>query len=140
MLESLSAGERKVMAALALLDGAPLRAEHLAAATELDDALGVAEDLRRRGLVLRRKSRYGVMSGLSLAIQRLGEAADFGDRLLDHLIAWAEGGPSFSQIVEEAEALLKILGWAAHNRKWGKALRLIQLIEAALILGKCWGL
>jgi hypothetical protein len=139
-LDSLPKPERQVLAALAALGGAPLRAEHLAALTGLADAVPVLETLMRRGLVQAHSPRYSLAGALGEDLQQMWDLTPWAERALAHFATWAEGHQSApDRLLEEADAVLQVVGWGGGAGRWAEVLRLGRAVEGALVLGRRWG-
>jgi hypothetical protein len=139
-LNSLQEPERRILAALAALGGAPLPAEHLVALTGLADAAPVLEALQRRGLVQAHSPRYSLAGALSDYLQQVWDLSPWAERALAHFTSWAErhrSAPDY--LLEEADAILEVLEWGVSAGHWAEVLRLGQVVEGALALGRRWG-
>ncbi len=139
-LNSLSAPERQVLVALAALGGVSLPAEHLAALTGLADTAPVLETLLRRGLVQAHSPRYSLAGALGEYLQQVWDLTPWAERALAHFMTWAEGHRSApDRLLEEADAILEVLGWGVGMGRWAEVLRLGRAVEGALALGGRWG-
>jgi hypothetical protein len=138
-LASLAEPERRALAALAALSGAPLSADHLAILTGLADAAPVLEALQRRGLVQAHSPRYSLTGTLGQDLQRAWNLNPWAERALAYFTAWAEGQRQTpDRLLAEADAILRILAWAVGARRWREVLRLARAVEGALALGGRW--
>jgi hypothetical protein len=138
-LNALPAPLRQVMAALAALGGAPVHTEHLAALTGLADVIPTLKALQHRGLVQAHSPRYSLTGGLDAALQQVVDLTPWMERAAAYFTAWAETQQqSPERLMEEAEAILEILKWAANAGRWADVLRLGRAIEGALALGGHW--
>jgi hypothetical protein len=139
-LNALQEPERQVLAVLAALGGASLPAEHLAALTGLDDAAPVLEALQQRGLVQTHSPRYSLAGALGEYLQQVWDLTPWVEQALAYFTTWAERHRSASdRLLEEADAILRTLEWAARAGRWMEVLRLGRAVEGALALGKRWG-
>jgi hypothetical protein len=140
MLNPLQEPERQILAVLAALDGAPLSTEHLAALMGLADVMPVLETLMRRGLLQAHLSRYSLAGGLGEYLQQVWDLTLWEERLLAYFTTWAERHRSATdRLLEEADAILQTLKWAAGTGRWKEVLRLGWTVEGALALGARWG-
>ncbi|HEX7974896.1 MAG TPA: LysM peptidoglycan-binding domain-containing protein, partial [Anaerolineales bacterium] len=138
-LASLSEPEKRILAAIAALEGAPLEAEHLPALSGLSDPAAVVNSLLARGLIQAHSPRYTLADNLSLVIERSWDLAAWRERVLAHYLAWVEGQPRASAaVLRQSEAVMHLAEWAARPGHWGGALRLARGLDAALSLGKRW--
>ena len=139
VLASLSKPERRILATLAALDGAPLHADHLTALTGLTDAAPALQALLRRGLVQAHSPRYSLTGALGQALQQAWELTPWAERALAYFTTWVEGHlQSPDRLLEEADAILRTLEWAAGAGRWTEVLRLGRAVEGALTLCGRW--
>ena len=139
VLASLSEPEQRILAALATLGGAPLSTEHLAALTELADAAPVLETLLRRGLVQTESPRYSPAGALGEYLRQTQDLIPLAERALAYFTTWAEEQRQApARLLEEAEAILQVLGWGVGAGRWAEVLRLGRAVEGALALGRRW--
>lgn len=138
-LNALPASLRQVMAALAALGGAPVHTEHLAALTGLTDVAPTLKALQRRGLVQIHSPRYSLTGSLDTALQQVLDLTPWMERAAAHFTAWAEAQQQTpEQLLEEADAILWMLKWAADTDRWTDVLRLGRALEGALAVGGRW--
>ena len=139
-LNALPKPERQVLAALAALGGAPLPADHLAALAGLPNVAPALETLLRRGLVQAHSPRYSLAGALGEDLQQMWDLTPWAERTLAYFTTWAERHRSASdRLLEEADAILQALKWAAGAGCWKEVLRLGWAVEGALALGRRWG-
>ncbi|MFB0537835.1 MAG: NB-ARC domain-containing protein [Anaerolineae bacterium] len=139
VLASLSEPEKRILAVLATLDGAPLSTEHLAALTGLADAAPVLETLQRRGLVQTESPRYSLTGTLGEYLQQTWDLTPLAEQALTHFTAWAEQHRSApDRLLEAADAILQVLGLGSNAGRWVEVLHLGQAVEDALALGRRW--
>jgi hypothetical protein len=139
-LNALPKPERQVLAALAALDGAPLLADHLAALTGLPNVAPVLEVLQGRGLVQAHSPRYSLAGALGEYLHQVWDLTPWTEGVLAYFATWAERHRSASdRLLEEADAILQALKWAAGAGRWKEVLRLGWAVEGALALGRRWG-
>ena len=91
VLAVLSTPEKRILAALAFLDGVSLPVPHLAAVTGLADAGPAVQVLLRRGLVQACSPRYRLAGTVGAAIGRAWDLTPWAERALDYFAGWAEG-------------------------------------------------
>ena len=138
-LSRLSNVERLVLSALAFLGSIPVGVAHLAEVTGLANVAHVLSSLQSQRLVQSHSPRYSLTGNLAVVLQQQSDLSAWGERYLDHFAAWAESQTSPQAIIEEMDALQKVLAWATSSGLWSKALRLARAIESALALGLRWG-
>ncbi|MBN1814076.1 MAG: zinc ribbon domain-containing protein [Anaerolineae bacterium] len=137
-LNALPTAERQAMAALAALGGAPVHAEHLAALTGLD-VTSTLQALQRRGLAQVHSPRYSLTGGLEATLQQVWDLTPWLERALAYFTAWAEAQQQTPDgLLEEADAIMRILEWAVGADRWTDVLRLGRALEGALALGGRW--
>ncbi|HUV90665.1 MAG TPA: NB-ARC domain-containing protein [Anaerolineae bacterium] len=140
---SLAEPEKRILAVLATLGDVPLQADHLPALTGIPDVASALETLQRYGLVARSETghspRYSLAGGVGQTLQQTWNLAPWRERVLAHLVTWAEGQRrNPDRLLEEADAILQTLEWAASQGRWMGVLRLGQAVEGALALGRRW--
>ncbi len=138
-LGSLSEPERRVVAALAALGGAPVHTEHVAALASLPDAMPILESLLQLGLVQAHSPRYTLAGALESDLPQAWDLTAWAERALAHFTAWAEtyrAAPD--RLLEEADAILRLMEWGGAARRWADVLRLAWAVEGALALGRRW--
>jgi hypothetical protein len=139
-LNALPKPERRVLAALAALDGAPLPADHLAALTGLPNVAPALEVLQGRGLVQAHSPRYSLAGALGEYLHQVWDLTPWAEGVLAYFTTWAERHRSApDRLLEEADAILQALKWAAGAGRWKQVLRLGWAVEGALALGRRWG-
>jgi LysM repeat protein len=139
VLAALPEPERRVLAALAALNGAPVHADHVAALTRLPNATPLLESLLQRGLVQALDPRYTLAGTLERDVRQAWDLAPWAQQALAHFATWAERHLSAPErLLEEADAILQVLEWGAGAGRWTEVLRLGRAVEGALVLGKRW--
>ena len=141
VLASLSEPGRRVLAALAVLNGAPLNADHLSELTGLPDVTPVLETLLQRSLIQAHSPRYTLTGTLEQDLrQQALDLTPWAERALAYFSTWAERHRAApDRLLEEADAILQLLAWGVGAGRWAEVLRLGRAIEGALALGKRWG-
>ncbi len=139
MIDSGSDDEKRAMAAMAALDGAPARVETLAAVSGISDFNATLEKLTRRKLVETRVDGYRLAGPLQAILQKDWDLTERRNSALAHLTAWAEGQRRDHRRVEESSsALLSAFNWALRNGRWDEAKRLGKALDVALTLSGRW--
>ena len=127
------------MAAMAALDGAPARAETLAALSGVSGLEATLEKLTRRKIVETRVDGYRLAGPLQAIVQKDWDLTEWRDRALTYLTAWAEEQWRDHRRVEESSAaLLSVFNWALRNGRRDEAKRLGKALDGALILSGRW--
>lgn len=139
-LAGLSASERRIIAALVALDGAPTQPQHLAAVAHADDVAPILQELTERGLVEQMPDhRYRLAGGVAprLAEQDL---ADWRDWWIDLFARWASfqkhADPAL--LLRDTDTIRALIRWAAATGRHRDVIRLTRAIEPALTLDRQW--
>ena len=138
LVESLSPDERAILEVMTALGGATLPAADLAAITGVADAGARVESLIGKGLLQAHSPRYSVTNGPAVA--PLLDSDSWDRPLLDYFCGWAErnrGTPE--KVLENAPAVLAVLGAAARNQASADLLRLGRAVEEPFALAGRWG-
>jgi hypothetical protein len=140
VLMALTDNQERVLAALASLGGASVGEQHVSALAGVEDFQGVLGALQGRFLVQAHSPRYSLAGSLNETLQVEWDLTLWKTRALGYFTDWAEEHRHAPQrILEEIDALLKILEWAAQEGHWERALHLGRAVERALILSGRWG-
>ena len=139
LLSWLSEPEKQVVAAMAALNGAPLRLVHSAAITGLSPTDPWLEDLQQRGAIQVSGSGFALAGTLSGLIQESWDLSAWQEAMLRYFLSWAEIRLDHpQQILEDSQAILNLIASAGKNGRWEGALRLVKAVEGALAIGKRW--
>jgi len=144
LLASLTEDEERVVAALAALDGAPLRAERLAELTGVDPIEPVLDSLVRRGL-LRRDERPDRVAGpaqLNERLQQISDLSSWAEKAVHLFTGLATGSLSADEALDDLGAVFSLLNWAHQSERWQEALQLVKIAETGLALARrfdAWG-
>lgn len=140
LVDALPEPERRVLAALALVDGAPLSQQQLADLTGLIRPEPAIATLMRRGFVQAHSPRYSLTGDWAETLrQRWNLTPDLAPALT-YFASWAEArADDPRQILESAGALLELLAQAVEAQRWGDVLRLGRAVGVAFAAGRRWG-
>ncbi len=139
---ALGADERKALAALAAVDGAPLEARAAAEIAKLADAETALDKLCDRRLVAFDGKRYRLLAAAgtivagTIAVLMLASALP-AEAALAHFAA-ASGGMSSTELVENSAAIVAALRRSAAHGNFGDALQLAHRAGDALALSGRW--
>jgi hypothetical protein len=136
--EELPDQARQLLATLAAMGGAPIHSEHLAALSGLPDVTAALQTLSTLRLAQAHSPRYSLTGDLEQALQQAWDLTPWMERGLAHFAKWARGQRTPDRLLEEADAILHVLQWAAGAGHWRSVLRLGGALERALALGKRW--
>ena len=140
LVASLSEPERRIVAALAALGDASVRAEHLSGMTGLSDVESILDGLVQRALLRAEGSGYRLDAVLIQELQQLSDAHRWSEKALVYFLDWIERHrDQFDRIVSEIDVLNRVLDYATKARHWSEALRLTMALEGALALARRWG-
>jgi len=90
--------------------------------------------------VVRSRSRYRLADGVADQLRRTDDLKPWVNRSITYSTAWAERyRRTPNTLLDESAALLRAQSDALDSQRWGEALRLGRLLEAALVLGARWG-
>jgi hypothetical protein len=134
-----SKDEKRALAAFAALDGAPVRAEILAAIFGASNLEATLEKLSQRKLIEARDDGYRLTGSLQTILQTDWDLEEWRESMLAVLTGWAEAQQGDQRRIEESSsALLAILDWAVRNGRWDEAKRIGKALNGALILSGRW--
>ena len=140
LLTSIDNKQRHALLALATAPGVPLQLQHVSGLAEVTDIEPSLALLVRRGLVVRSRSRYRLADGVADQLRRTDDLKPWVNRSITYFTAWAERyRRTPNTLLDESAALLRAQYEALDSQRWGEALRLGRLLEAALVLGARWG-
>jgi hypothetical protein len=133
---ALPAAERQILAALAVIGDASWSRDELAELVEVENVEPILADLERRGLIRGdEKKRYSAIGRIGEQIRRTDAALATGDRLLKYMTTLATTGRlTPEQLVDDAEAILGLSGWAAETGQWEQLLELVKTLQACFAI------
>jgi hypothetical protein len=135
-----SEDEQRVLAALAVAMGASVGEEHINALAGVADVRPALESLQQRKLVQARGPRYSLTGSLDETLREERDLTPWYERALVHFAVSAEEQRHDPErVLEEADAILGLVQWAAQNGRWEGVLRLGQATEGALAVRGHWG-
>jgi hypothetical protein len=138
-LAVLGEAEKRVLGVLAAVGDVPFHADHLSALAELPDVAPILETLQRRGLVQAHSPRYSLAGMLGQALRQTWDVIPWAERALAYFAAWAERQRQApGRLLEEADVILRVLGWAVGADRWVGVVRLGRAAADALALGGRW--
>jgi hypothetical protein len=141
LMRSADEKQRRVMLALAALQGVGVPLLHVSGITEVPDVEPSLMTLVGRGLVVSSRSRYRLADGVADRLRQSEDLNPAVNRAITYFTAWAERyRRSPESLLESAEAVLRVQEQAGEARRWGEVLKLGRLLEGALVLGGRWGM
>ncbi len=139
VLASVTEPERRVLAALHVLGGGPVRAEILAGLTNSADLQAALVKLQERRLLEERNAGYALAGGLAQAVEQSADLTTARVQALDWFAQWAEARQAEPRkVAEAAPAALHLLQWASRNGRHAEVIRLGQALDAPLTLTGQW--
>jgi hypothetical protein len=138
-LEATSPAERRVLAVIGTLGGAPLHERHLPQLAQIPNVQPLLDRLLERGLILVDNHEYTLASGLQALFEARGVLERWRVWAMDYFRSWVAERPHQSQeIISQAEGLTYLVEWALDAGEPRRALRLARAIQGALIAGCRW--
>ncbi|MEV5375694.1 hypothetical protein AB0L26_06890 [Streptomyces nondiastaticus] len=148
-LDRMSAGrlpgpERKALAVLALVAGALVPGNWVAAAGDIAYVTQALLSLHERGLVERpEEDRFGLPVCLADSVRDMLLDAVSLSATVNGLADWLErahdgGVHGLMDALDGVEGLVGLLGFAAERAEWRAVVRLARVTEAALFAGRRW--
>ena len=138
IVESLPRRQRCILDVLLVMGDVGLRGHQITAITELPDAVGMLERLRRLFLIQVDGFRYRLSNTIIEALPPLQLTATL-EKAVAYFISWAQN-PNQSQIESEIDAIVEVLGTAVKVGLRHEALCLVKVVESAIALHKRWDL
>jgi LysM repeat protein len=138
-LEAADPSERRVLAAIGTLGGAPLHERHLAPLTQIKDVEPVLHRLVQRGLILDHTPGYTLASGLQTVLEARGALDRWRVWTMDYFHSWVEGRSARpDEILANSDGLIRLAEWALKVGEQARALKLARVTEGALATGRRW--
>jgi len=133
---ALTDSQKRILAILAALDGAPLGTEHVSALAGDPEAEKSLQELERRGWVKSGSPRYRSVRELP---PEAGAPLDreIAKPLLGQLSAWCRESGACA-VAEEAEAIERTLELGAEAERWEETLALSLAAERGLLVAGAW--
>ncbi len=138
IVKLLPAPKRCILDVLVIMGDVGLRGHQIAAITELPDAVGMLEKLRRLSLVQADGFRYRLSNTIIEASPPL-QLTPTLEKAIAYFINWAQN-QNQSQIESEIDAIVEVLNVAMQVGLNHEALSLVRVVESALIMHKRWDL
>jgi hypothetical protein len=100
----------------------------------------VLTTLARRHLVASHESRYHLADGVADRLRKTEDLKPAINRAITYFTAWADRQRrNHDQLLEAADALVRVQEHAIGERRWGETLRLGKQLERPLVTGGRWG-
>lgn len=132
--------ERRVLAALGVLGGTPVRAHHLAALTAVPNLQPVLETLIRQGLVVSDGMQFALAGNLVEPLHQFWNLTPWVQPTVQHFLRWASQHSDITgALAQEADVLLRVTELAAHHHHWAEVLQLVQHLDSGFTLSGYWG-
>ncbi len=139
-IQSLSREEKRIVAILAALNGAPLNTSHLQTWIPKNQMPGYLNRLGQQQIVQLLPHFCLLPPSLVRFVQARWDLNGWRKALLTHFIAWCTRHQHRPElIVRDVEALMEVLQWAADEQHDARALPLVHAVEGPLALKGLWG-
>ncbi len=140
ILASLPKPQRWIMAVLVAMGHVGLLPEQIAMITGPPNPLPSLQALMQRHLLQIEGHHYCLSSSLVDVLQKASHSAPWMEKVLAHLLPWAENHRQLPDILfAERATLIHTIQWAISQSRWAEALQLVRSLESALALSKQWG-
>jgi hypothetical protein len=141
LLSSLKKPQRMILALLAALGAnIALAGQRIADLTEIPQIKPVLETLVQRNLVQVEGDRYYLASSLVEELRKSADITSWMEKSVTYFTKLAQGSQGISQsLLEESDAILQTLEWAADAGRWSDVLSLGKAIEGGLAVSGQWG-
>ncbi|MFH7024600.1 MAG: hypothetical protein ACHBN1_04175 [Heteroscytonema crispum UTEX LB 1556] len=141
LLSSLKKPQRMILALLAALGAnIALAGQRIADLTEIPQIKPVLETLVRRNLVQVEGDRYHLASSLVEELRNSADITSWMEKSVTYFTKLAQESQGIPQsLLEESDAILQTLEWAAEAGRWSDVLSLGKAIEGELAFSGQWG-
>ncbi|WP_068818443.1 hypothetical protein [Phormidesmis priestleyi] len=140
ILASLPKPQRWIMAVLVAMGRVGLLPEQIAVITGPPNPLPSLQALMHRHLLQIEGHHYCLASSLVDVLQKASNSAPWMEKVLTHLLPWAQSHPRSPDILlSERATLVHTIQWAISQGRWTETLQLVRSLESALALSKQWG-
>ncbi len=140
ILASLPKPQRWIMAVLVAMGRVGLLPEQIAVITGPPNPIPSLQALMQRHLLQIEGHHYCLSSSLVDVLQKASNSTPWMEKVLTHLLPWAENHQESPLILlAERATLIHAIQWAISQARWTEALQLVRSLEIALALGKQWG-
>lgn len=142
-LEHLSEDERTALSVVAVFEGDPISARHIAALTGNAKAQAAVDYLVHRGLLRVEGDQYSIAGDVAKITTNLGDLSRWRNSALEYFAraaTAAEGRPLDLQVLlKDSGAIRRLLTWGATAGRWAEVERLGRAIEGMLAVSGRWG-
>jgi hypothetical protein len=139
ILATLPKTQRWIVALLVAMQGVGLTAEQIAVMSGPPHPQTSLHALLQRYLIQLEDDRYRLAANLVDLLQADFDAGPWMERVLAHLVPWAEQHRHLPPIIGAEQAvILHTIRWAVDRELWGDVLRLVRSLEGTLCLSKQW--
>jgi len=138
ILDELTPSQRQVLFLLAVTEGHPVPAKHLAAMSQDKDLEGTLKKLIDLKLIQSHSPAYSLTGTLALSIGRLEDLSNWQERLLNYFVGWIKQNPPLPDITDALDLTLNLLERANREHRWDDVITLGRGIEKVLCLVKRW--
>jgi len=138
ILNDLSTSQRQVMYLLAVSNGHPIPAKHLAALCQDNDLDATLKKLIELKLIQSHSPAYSLTGTLALSIGKLTDLDNWEERLRNYFVGWIKQNPPLPDITDVLNLTLTLLEKANREHRWDDVITLGRGIEKALSMVKRW--
>lgn len=136
-INSSSEDEKKILAALAVIAGARVAAEHVAAVTGITNVEPLLDDLERRGLVQSHEQQYTLASDVKA--EQFANLKPWFARTVVHFVDWAKARRNQHKVIAgSAAAILLLMKQAVAAQAWNEVRSLGHASEEAFTVSGKW--
>lgn len=133
--------QKRILAILALFGGAFVRSEHIKNIARVSDFDSILHTLIARKLIDSSEDKLSINDTLTATIEKFEGSEALKKECLSYFADWAEENKNnHDAIVNEADALMRVLRNGVDIGDWKSVLRLGRAIEGAFAAGLLWGL
>jgi tetratricopeptide (TPR) repeat protein len=138
ILSGLSASQRQVMFLLAVSNGQPIPAKHLAVLCQDKDLDTTLNKLIELNLIQSHSPAYSLRGTLAFSIGKFTDLDNWEERLLNYFVGWIKQNPPLPEITDVLNLTLTLLEKANREHRWDDVITLGRGIEKALCMVKRW--
>ena len=141
VVQGLNDRQKRILAVLALFGGVFVNAAHIKDILHIQDFDSDLDKLSDLSLIEKNGEKVAINDALIDSFEKLGDLKKIKQDCLNYFAQWAEKNKNnHDLIVDEADALMKVLKGGVDIGDWKGVIRLGRAIEGAFAVGLLWGL